>query len=204
EPFDAAELALSLRALEDDRAVVAALEVEVPLAVHDGVGPAAEEIDVVREVHRVDGVRARRARGDLAEHDLAVALAIPLHVRESRLLLQRFENISAVGAALVEFRIIEMAQRHGLRADPLRAASDQRPRAISGDVLEYGSTVDADRVFRVFLGCDPFFDVVLAVASRFRERVLQIAHRVDAKRVLRARAGDRLETGRKSDLFRGG
>src|ERR1051325_11323506 len=91
EPFNALNVALALGALEDDRAVVEPLDVGMKGAVDDRLRPAGEEIDVAGKVHRVDRVRARRPRGDLAEHRLAVALQIPIHVREAGLVIKRLQ-----------------------------------------------------------------------------------------------------------------
>ena len=52
-------------------------------AVHDGLGPPDVQVAVGGVVHQVDDAGARRTRTDLAEDDLAVGLAIPLHVGEA-------------------------------------------------------------------------------------------------------------------------
>ena len=69
--------------LEDaGRVVVPGDGLEDP-ALGDGLGPGGEQVGVGGVVHHVDGACARRARADLAEHDLAVGLAVPLHVGEA-------------------------------------------------------------------------------------------------------------------------
>ena len=70
EPLDAHDPALSLRALEDRRGVVAALDRLGEPPVDDRLGPLLEQVGVVREVHDVDRPSARRPRADLSEHDL--------------------------------------------------------------------------------------------------------------------------------------
>src|SRR3954454_18594070 len=75
-------------ALEDRAGVVAMLEGVHP-AVDDSLRPADIGVAVGREVHQVDHARTRRPGADLTEDDLAVGLAVPLHVRETGLEAER-------------------------------------------------------------------------------------------------------------------
>src|SRR6185295_9912032 len=80
EPGDPA---VALGALEDDRGVVLARRRGLEAAPAHGACPFAEQIDVAGVVHLIDEVRTAGATADLAEHDLAAGLAIPLHVGEA-------------------------------------------------------------------------------------------------------------------------
>ena len=78
-----------LRALEGDDDVPLALEAALDAAEAGGLRPADVGVVVGAVVHDVDRARARRAAADLAEDDLAVGLAVPLHVGEAGLEAER-------------------------------------------------------------------------------------------------------------------
>ena len=69
---------------------------------------------------RAPGGRA----ADLAEDGLAVGLAVPLHVGEAGLEAERLEHRAGPAASALERRLVEVAQRHRLRADPLHGAAE--------------------------------------------------------------------------------
>ena len=115
-----------LRALEDRRRVVAPLDRLREASVEERLGPLLEQVDVVREIHDIDGASARGARADLAEHHLAVVAPVPLHVREPVAESECPQHVAAHGATARELGCVDVAHDHGHRADPLQLARDQR------------------------------------------------------------------------------
>src|SRR6266576_3295939 len=85
EPVDLPDVTRTPGTLKDDRGVVAAFQLRAEAFVQDGFGPSPVEVDVGRVVHAIHGSRAGRPGRDFAEYGFAVLLAIPLHMRESRL-----------------------------------------------------------------------------------------------------------------------
>src|SRR3954447_15685362 len=81
ESFGMCDATLAAGALEDGPGVVTLLQ-RLHRTVYDGTGPPDVSVAVGGVVHQVDHPCAGRAGADLAEDDLAVMLAVPLHVRE--------------------------------------------------------------------------------------------------------------------------
>src|SRR3954449_1869100 len=75
------DVTLAAGALEDCPGVVTLLQ-RLHRPVYDGVRPPDVSVAVGGVVHQVDDACAGRAGADLTEDDLAVMLAVPLHVRE--------------------------------------------------------------------------------------------------------------------------
>src|SRR4051812_19133221 len=90
-------------ALEDRPSVVTLLK-RLHRPVYDGIGPADVGVAVGGIVHQVDHPGARRAGADLTEHDLAVMLAVPLHVREPRAEAKRCEHCPSHLTAALQMR----------------------------------------------------------------------------------------------------
>ena len=127
-------------------------------AVRDRLRPAGEQVGVGGVVHHVDHARAGRPGADLAEHHLAVGLAVPLHVGEPVAEPQRLHHGGAELPAALQVRCVQVAQRHGDRADPLVQLGDQRARAVLADVLEQHLPAGADGVVGELLAVDELLD----------------------------------------------
>ena len=100
-----------------------------------GVRPGREQVGVGGVVHHVDRAGARRAGADLAEHHLAVGLAVPLHVGEPVPEAEDPQHGGAELPAALQPGRVQVAQRHRDRADPLVRLGQQRARVVLADVL---------------------------------------------------------------------
>jgi hypothetical protein len=203
EPLDAGDAPLALGALVDGDDVVEPPDVLAEAAVDDRLRPAAEDVDVAGVVHLVDLVGARRAAADLAEDDLAVGFAVPLHVREPGLEAERREDLAPHRDARREERLFDLAQGDHLRADPLVGARHERSRTIPGDVLVRGDAVDRDGVEGVLLAVDELLDRHLLDVADGGDHVGQLVAVVHAVGVGGAGAGDRLDDQREADPLGG-
>ncbi len=122
----------------------------------DGVGPLAKHVEIADVFHLVDLVGARWPGADLAEYDFTVGLAVPLHVGEAGVELQGPDHVEAHLYTVLQIGVIGIAQRDDLRADPLVAACDQRPRPVPGDIVIGDFSVHRNGVEGVFLAFDEF------------------------------------------------
>ena len=75
----------------------------------DRGSPRAEDIEITGVFHLIDLVCAGWSRTDLAEHNFAIGLAVPLHMRESRTEFERFDHVEPHANAIGKLRVIEIA-----------------------------------------------------------------------------------------------
>jgi hypothetical protein len=141
------------------------------------------------------------ARTDLSEHDLTFGFAVPLHVRETAFELERADHVLTHADPVCEARIVDVAQRDHLRADPFVTAGDERAWPVPGDVVVGDAPIDGNRVEGVFLAVDKFLHAHHRHMPQARQRRAQLVGVVDAIGVRRARAGDGLEDQRESCLL---
>ena len=118
--------------LEDAGRVVVPIDRERDAPVRDRVRPAGEQVGVGGVVHHVDGAGAGRPGADLAEHHLAVGLAVPLHVGEPVGEPERPQHGAAELAAALQPGLVQVAQGHRDRADPLVDLGHQRAAGGTG------------------------------------------------------------------------
>src|SRR6266550_5503542 len=201
EPLDVTDVARALRAFENDRGVVFAIQLVAEARMQHGFGPSAEEIDVGGIVHGIDGPCPGRSGCDFAEYRFALGGAVPLHVRETRLKAERLEHGAAHVPSAREMIGLHVAQHHGLRTDPLFLPCGQRAGPVYADVPEGDFAVDAYRVKRVFLRINELFDIHLPHLAGARENRIELEPRVHAKRIGRSGARDRLYDHREADLL---
>ena len=124
----------------------------------DGFRPGREKVRVGGVVHDVDHARAGRPGRDLAEHDLTIGLAVPLHVGEPVAESEHLQDSGAEHPATLKIRPVQLAQRDCDRADPLVQLGEQRAREVPADVLEQHPPVRANGVVGELLGIDELLD----------------------------------------------
>src|SRR6266487_1031707 len=116
ETYDVLNAPGALRALEDVHRVVFSLGDLGETAVHFRLRITAEEIDIRYEVHQVHGTRTRGASCNLAKHNFAIRLPVPLHVGEASLEFQCVEHCVSHLMSAGEIRRVEVPKAEGLRA----------------------------------------------------------------------------------------
>src|SRR5216110_1347321 len=203
EPLDLPDVTRTPGTLKDDRGVVAAFQLRAEAFVQDGFGPSRVEVDVGRVVHAIHGARAGRPGRDFAEYGFAVLLAIPLHMRESRLKAERLQHGASHLPAALQMISFDVAQCDRLGTNPLFLAGDQGARPIQAHVPEHDFAVDADRVERVLHRLDEFLDIDVPSLPETSEHGIELEPRVDAEGISRAGPGDGLHDDGETDLLRG-
>ena len=173
-------------------------------AVDDGLRPAAVDVDVARPVHRVGEAGTADAGSDLAEHDLAVGLEVPLHVGEAIAEAHRREHVVTHGDAGRQRPGAGLAQGDGLRADPLELLHHERSRPVPAHVVVGDAPAGGDRVERELLTVDELLDAHLGHGTEGGQHRPESGGLVDAVGVHRSGAGDRLDDQRVADLLGAG
>jgi len=87
--------------------------------VRDSFGPGREKVGVGDVVHEVDLAAAGWPGRDLAEHHLAIGLAVPLHVSEPVAEAEHPQDGSTERPAALKIGCVQVAQRDIYGADPL-------------------------------------------------------------------------------------
>ena len=189
--------------LEDAGRVVPPLDRVRDAPVRHGVRPAGEQVDIGGVVHHVDRARAGRPGADLAEHHLAVGLAVPLHVGEPVGEAERPQHGVAELAAALQPGLVQVAQGHRDRADPLVDLGHQGPRVVLADVLDQDVAARADGVVGELLGVDELLHADLRhVPDRWEDGV-ELGGGVGPVGVRRARPVDGLDDEGIADPFGG-
>ena len=201
EAGDAGDAAAAQRALEDDRGVVLPRGRRLELPPARDAGPLAEQIDVAGVVHLIDEVRAAGAAADLAEHDLAVGLLEPLHVREAAAHAEGAQHLLTEGDAVGDGGLREVAHGDDDRADPLVGARDERLGQVLRDVHERGHAVDAHSVEGELVALDELLEADLGHVLGERQHLGEIGGAVDLVGVGAAGAGDGLQHQRVAELL---
>ena len=190
--------------LKIERGVVLPFDVLAEATVDDGLRPAAVDIDVARPVHRVAEAGAADTSSDLTEHDLAVGLEVPLHVGEAIAEAHRREHVVTHGDAGRQRPGVGLAQRNGLRADPLELLHHEWARPVPAHVVIRDTPAGGDRVERELLTVDELFDTHLGDGTECRQHRVELGRLVDAVGVHRSGTGDRLDDQRVADLLGAG
>ena len=115
-----------------------------------------------------------------------------------------FSDGGAERPAGLQIGHVQVAQRHGDRADPLVHLDDQRARAVPADVLEQHLAAGADGVVGELLAVDELLDADLRHVPEHRQDGVEVGGRVGPVGVRRAGAGDRLDDEREAEALRRG
>ena len=167
------------------------------------LGPPAEGVRAARDVHHVDGKRARGPGGDLTEDGLPGVHEEPLHVRESGLETQRPQHRLPHLQSHLKLRVaLRRAQRDRLRADPLHRSRDQRTWPVPRDVTEQDLPGGAYGVVGELLAVDELFHADFGNVLHTRKQPFEFSGILHLMGVGRTGPGDGLDDQRVTDLLR--